>query len=434
MFLYYHCPIQYDYRLERRVAELAKHRALSIAAEASLQRKQIAELLKKQQQEEEDKKKKHHPPFMPSSTEILTPTPVAPPTSQSSPVVGRESSTVVVMGVAVGSAQSGSSSGGEGSSTSLIEDETRPTPTAAAVLVTATAQNTDVLKSLGNWSIKEFEGEAMDPFEIASLQAINDMEELQSVLQTMYTPVPSTSNASPNAGTVPVGLETSSSTPTVVGASAQSTSGTEATIHSSPSLVTTPVSVGVVSGGVIVPASHTSSSNADLRALTTTTTTAAIPVAPRRASEGNPYAAGAGGHSPLSTSPLATGAVFNKPGEGIVSTNPFASGAVQTMAPVQAAPISTNPFARSEQPPAHHFTPFPTASLTPQLRQPPVELVPPRSHSEPGVATLVDLSGSGGDSQVKAPVPAPRSPKVGIRGYEWWGQSGEGTSTCPQVS
>ena len=38
-------------------------------------------------------------------------------------------------------------------------------------------------------SIREFEGDNNDPFEIASLQAINDMEVLQSVLQPIAPPI-----------------------------------------------------------------------------------------------------------------------------------------------------------------------------------------------------------------------------------------------------
>ncbi len=39
------------------------------------------------------------------------------------------------------------------------------------------------IKSLGQLSIREFEGDDSDPFELATLKAINDMEILQSVLQ-----------------------------------------------------------------------------------------------------------------------------------------------------------------------------------------------------------------------------------------------------------
>ena len=54
------------------------------------------------------------------------------------------------------------------------------------------------IRSLGQMSIREFEGDTMDPFELASLQAINDMAELQSVLQsTVCLPAPPPNSSAP---------------------------------------------------------------------------------------------------------------------------------------------------------------------------------------------------------------------------------------------
>ena len=64
------------------------------------------------------------------------------------------------------------------------------------------------IKSLGEMSIREFEGDNNDPFEIASLQAINDMEVLQSVLQPAVCttasamPPPSSISTSPQTTAV----------------------------------------------------------------------------------------------------------------------------------------------------------------------------------------------------------------------------------------
>lgn len=323
-----------------------------------------------------------HPP----TTEIMTPTPVGPPTSQSSPTVGRDNA----VGVAI-AAQSSSSSGGEGgSSSSLIEDESQ------ATAATSGKSTSDVFKSLGNWSIKEFEGEAMDPFEIASLQAINDMEMLQSVLQPMQTPA-----------TAP--LPATSSSPSV---SSHSTS--QSSVQSSPNLnmlvtnlaitttaaIASPVGVSGVTHATLL--SHAMSPNTDPRTLTTP----ASQVPARRIPPGgNTQVSYSGSGTPLSSTQLNPREV----------TNPFVSGAVQRVVPVQAPPInasttSTNPFLSSE--PIQSFTAASVSALSPQQWQ--QEQAPPRSHSEPGVGTLVDLSGRSPNHtpQVKPPIPAPRSPKV----------------------
>ena len=387
--------------MERRVSEQAKQRALSIAAEASLQRKQVEALRQKVGVAEGGGNAESSPPTGPrppflSSTDILTPTPVAPPiTSQSSPVVGDR--LVPLMAAAGSAAQSGSSSGEGDSTSSLFDDETQP---AATGQDQSKAERT-VFKSLGNWSIKEFEGDAMDPFEIASLQAINDMEELQSVLQP--TPPPTTaatiaaaasaSSSSPSSPAVQVGVSSSShslvapsQSPPVTAASHQSTTATQlSTILTStartgqlPSHVVphppqaTPSSPGLPRTGVV-------SSSSDMTVSTS---------------------------SPLSSSPLTRGH-FNAP--AALSTNPFHPGP-----PVVATMSGTNPFQRSEpiQSNAHFATPVSGIASTPNLQPQQQQMQEPqRGKSEPGVGTLVDLGG--GTSA--APVPAPRSsPKTQV--------------------
>ena len=208
--------IQYDYSTEKRITEQAKTRALSVAAEASLQRKQILALQQQQQQpsgSDVNSKDAQPPTAMPrlpfmSTTDILTPTPVGPSSPKSS--TPRNST-----GNIASAANQSSSSGESGSSHSLtVEDE----PQAGS----NKAKSESNFKSLGHFSLKEFEGD-VDPFEMASLQAINDMEELQSVLQPTAPPV-----------------VVSSSTPAVMAQSHISTvfNTSQSTNHSSPILNT----------------------------------------------------------------------------------------------------------------------------------------------------------------------------------------------------
>ena len=347
-----------------------------------------------------------HPPF-PSSTDILMPTPVAPaPTSsQSSPVVTERG---IASTTAAGGAQSGSSSG-ESSSTSLIEDETQPA---------AKGLDKGVFKSLGNWSIKEFEGDAMDPFEIASLQAINDMEELQSVLQPTSAPPPlvgataATITAASAAASSTVVQGASSSSPAMV-VSSQSqvpiaiphhhSSAATAAVQSSPSGGPHPLqtSPGMVRGGVV-------SSTVEV---------------------------GVAGGAPLSSSPL-TQSHFNNSAHEVVgnvpaasspnpfsvassSTNPFYPNPSPTVSSV--AVSGTNPFQSSEPVQNNvHFV-MPVSGSTPNLQhhhqqqqqqQQQAAQEPQRGQSEPGIGTLVDLGDPGGANH---PVPAPRnSPKVQV--------------------
>ena len=196
MHMYVH---QYDYSTERKVVEQAKDRAIFIAAETSLQRKHVLKLQQQQKQTSTsndnssvaivDTWPQRGAPCLPvlSGTDILTPTPVA-PTSTITSTVGR--------GVNSGSGNPftspavGPSNASESSSSLLGDNNVKKSPPATDNSSSATANDkmdATIFKSLGNWSIKDFEGDTMDPFEIASLQAINDMEELQSVLQP--TPV-----------------------------------------------------------------------------------------------------------------------------------------------------------------------------------------------------------------------------------------------------
>lgn len=370
--------LQYDYSLERRVSEQARHRAVSIAAEASLQRNQIAALLKQQQQQQEEEERQDvggasphasppqaapNPPLLLSS-DILTPTPVAPPTSQSSPTVGSG-------GGGLAAQQSASSSGEGGSSSSLIEDDSK----SAAATSNQTNRSESVFKALGDWSIKEFEGNVMDPFEITSLQAINDMEVLQSVLQPAEPP---TGMALPPS---------SASSPAMVASQPQvpsSLSTSQPVIQSSLVRSSAPTATQTSTVGPLPLTNPSSNSSPNLR----------------RASDSN---------SALGTSPQLAAQTHFTPQEVPVvkvSTNPFLSGLPVTSTTLR----SSNPFLSSEPVPNHHPPPFtaPVAGVAPTQRQQPQE----RSRSEPGVGTLVDL-GADHEAHPKPPIPAPRtSPKV----------------------
>ena len=68
-----------------------------------------------------------------------------------------------------------------------------------AVSTTESSGSVNAIVSLGQLSLMEFEGDNSDPFEMATLQAINDFEVLQSVLQpTVCTTAPVTATSSPS--------------------------------------------------------------------------------------------------------------------------------------------------------------------------------------------------------------------------------------------
>jgi len=145
------------------VLELGRQRALSIAAQAeaaslNARMAEAARQAEKRQAELESEDTVNTPPrppiIPPLSSTILTPTPV----------------TASDGGVNTKDLTGGEADGGRGG-------------------------GVDVIKSLGQMSIREFEGDNNDPFEIASLQAINDMEVLQSVLQS---PVCTTASTTPS--------------------------------------------------------------------------------------------------------------------------------------------------------------------------------------------------------------------------------------------
>ncbi|XP_064390185.1 mucin-2-like isoform X2 [Halichondria panicea] len=155
--------IGYDYSLETAILSQARQRAVSVAAEESLKRQQIDKLKKELQEREEAAAKAAReliPPQPLFSNDILTPTPVASNATKLSAANSVENS----------------------------EDSDSPKSTSGIELTVEPP-----IKTLGQISIREFETNTHDdPFEIASLQAINDMEVLQSVLQPIPLPIIST--------------------------------------------------------------------------------------------------------------------------------------------------------------------------------------------------------------------------------------------------
>lgn len=419
-------PMQYDYSLERRITEQAKHRALSIAAEASLQKKQVLAL---QQQlaggggsdsSREDagssprSTSQSHLPFNISSTDILTPTPVAPPTTS------QQSSTTITSNA--------------GQSNDVSQANSQP------LLATSSNNSSDaIFKSLGNWSIKEFEGDVMDPFEITSLQAINDMEELQSVLlpltSTAPPPPPAVSAAPPPpvstapspattsavavaSATPPLAVSVLPSAVTLPSASTSSSSSLAPLPHTNPfsrsaatiqsPVLTPPITNTVnVTTGPLTTLSSNSSPELSALIRTTPQLPSSNPTEIARNNSSNHVLGHSAGNSPVTSSLLLTQTNFLPQQAPHASTNPFIGSGLPPLPPITTTIATTNSAVTSNNP----F--LSGGAVTAQQQQ------QDHRHSEPGVGTLVDLTTNKHappqqqELQPKPPVPAPRtSPKV----------------------
>ena len=203
----------------------------------------------------------------------------------------------------------------------------------------------NLVQPLGELSIKEFENYNNDPFEIASLQAINDMEVLQSVLQpraTSPTPAPAASTKNDTTSQQPALIVTSQSS------------------RHSNSPVTNDL-FGVATSG------------------SSPTNTAVH--------QSHPVIAGA--------------TVFT-----VNSTNPF-SLITPTAEPIGSYP---NPFLPLPPPSETNHQPVDSNNPFASSQPPP----PTRSSSEPGVATLIDITGSQANHSAShqtqvVPIPKPRT-------------------------
>ena len=354
---------QYDYNVEKRVLEQAKNRAISIAAEASLQMKEIERLraanqLVESRDEESDESVENslplpqplpRPPIIPGG-DILKPTPVS--------LVG-----------STGQSSSESDETGQASSAGSESDGKNKIK----------ASESDALKSLGQMSIREFEGDSSDPFEITSLQAINDMEILQTVLQPMTTPPATTTSrpcvAPPSTATTPV-----LATPPVQSGGAGLTRSTSSSGHL-PSLAQPAQSGGSQPGPTHQPSPPTVAAVGP-----------SLPVQiPQRASS-SPQVGVASGSSP--SNPFVVGPLPTSAPVQAVPVNPFYHNAPPTSVAVASPRISTNPFLPTS-PPAVGPPPI----GPPVVAGPPPPTIPPSSVGAPplqasGVATLIDIGSS----------------------------------------
>ena len=332
--------MQYDYRVEKAVLEMAKHRAVSIAAEHSLQMKEIERLRAANQLVEspddlDDSVENSlpvqlpmpRPPIIPGD-DILTPTPV----------------------VAASTTSQSSSDSNNAAQTSLARSN------AAESKLNLKKKVSDGVLSLGESSLREFEGDSSDPFEIASLQAINDMEILQTVLQPKTTP-PSTAVGT----TPPIPASTNTTRPLPVSQTGLTrNSSSAANLSSLAQPVTSPPAV---------PTCQASSSGVAM-------VIPSLPIqVPQRAAS-SPSVGVASGSSP--SNPF-----FSAPVATLATVNPFyPSPAVSSATPPQP---STNPF-QATSPPA-------TGPPPPSFGQPPGMFPPPLQ--TPGVGTLIDIGSSG---------------------------------------
>ena len=275
---------------------------------------------------------KPRPPIIPSS-DILTPTPVS-----SGNITGSQSGDV--------SAQTGPASGESSGQRNL------------------TVKENDTVASLGQMSIREFEGD-VDPFEITSLQAINDMEILQTVLQPIPPPIMTSAaagatNSSTAGPTPPVAVgptpgpahQTSSAAPTVMQGSGSSPNLQLLNqVAASSAIVTTP------------PAKVASSApSLPIQVPQRVGSTPSMGVA-GSSSPSNPFLA-AGGFIPKHTATKSGDQRF-----------PGAQGVLPPIS-IAAPPISTNPFSATSPP---------EVGATPTL--PP----PPLSSAGASVGTLIDI-------------------------------------------
>ena len=239
----------------------------------------------------------------------------------------------------------------------------------------------DTLKSLGQLSIREFEGDISDPFEITSLQAINDMEILQTVLQPTappttiaggplptVAPLHSTTN-SPQTSQVPPALSTAGQCSSPTGLTRNTNSSGHLSSLAQP-----------VSSVQHVPSQQSNS----------TVVSPSLPVqVPLRASSSPSVGGVASGSSP--SNPFLSGPIVTAPPTQPVTVNPF----FQAPPPSSVAPSfsSTNPFHATSPPavgpPPLAIGPSPSTGAPPPVLGPSPSGIPPLQAS--GFAPLVDL-------------------------------------------
>ena len=456
---------QYNFSAEQRVTDQARLRAMSIAAEASLQRKHVLALQKQQQQELQDSKStskssaamdtssQRGMPYLPvfSGTDILTPTQVAPTSSASVTTIVTTGKGGTEGGNSAKSGNSGQSSSSEGVSNCLLGDDAVECSHPSSDGHKADASSNDsaraIFKPLMNWSIKEFEGASTDPFEIASLQAINDMEVLESVLQPLpvaatgaaITGLPPFSATSTTTATSSCSGATSSNTdfiPTGIISTSElpsfSVPSSSPSFHMSTlSAPSVPVDVFPTFTTVITSPCNSTSSGGNYASTTRQSIQNSVSTPEMRNPGTLPQMVGNSALSDPSknigrgasaadySSPLCQSQTQAPHGVShAVAGNLFVMSGSPAVSSHSPSP-STNPFsldnpiydthqfqssANSDHKNSYPFIPVSTSQQQQQ-------------QSEPGVGTLVDLSGNSmNSSSAQQPVAAPRScPKVMVR-------------------
>ena len=364
-----------------------------------------------------------------SGTEILTPTLVAPAPSSSNAsnvaLTNAEKGEVSGEGTGVNAPGAGSQSNSDGSSSSLLSDED-------GKKVSGTndkERKSAAVKSLGFLSLKEFEGDSTDPFEMASLLAINDMEELQSVLQPLLGTGPSTgysNNAPPTSNNTLTSSNSSLPGPPV--SSAMFTIAAP----SPPMAVVSPLgsnfavpalSVAGVATNTDVHFTSASASASHSSVFSKSSTDLTIAVV-------QPLQLGENRHSESAISSSPAGQIQRQPfhqntQQAIVSSgNSFVAKGSPTLTSSRVSLPGTNPggsnilsnkqSAEDSQAVSYPYIPLSTENHElPQQDQHHQTVPPQQVRDQPAIATLVDVGGSGSKTP---PVPAPRSsPKLVVR-------------------
>ena len=320
------------------------------------------------------------------------------------------------MGSDVQSASGSSQSNSDGSSSSLLGDDDAK-KTAADFNSNANPSAATVIKSLGNFSLKEFEGDSTDPFELATLQAINDMEELQSVLQPLLVSDDTTTPPPASTSTLSSCTSQVSSLPGPPPASAATFGLTGGPSHLPPVATVSPLTSNMTVPSFSVAGLSTTSSSSSHLLLTGQSSNSAGPIV-KSSSKSTPDL-GRGGpvlHKELSSEyshQMQTSFHHNTTKEHTVTSGPSYIGSTSLSETSAASVANANPFSggnlystgafTSEAETSHTvvYPVIPPSLDSQQLPSSDSQLV----GSNPAITALPVASG---DGSTTPPVPAPR--------------------------